>query len=83
MSLRRMLSTATVAVFLVGTGLLAAPAAQAAPPASAAGAAHWVSYGPHQSYEHCERIGNHLVAIWLITEFRCDPYPPYHLNVWK
>ncbi|MFI1016605.1 hypothetical protein [Streptomyces sp. NPDC020965] len=84
MSLRRMLSTASLAVSLAGAGLLlTAPAAQAAPPPSVAGPAHWVSFGPHQSYERCMATGTHLVDIQLITEFRCDPYPPYALYVWK
>ncbi|MFD9719083.1 hypothetical protein [Streptomyces sp. NPDC059076] len=80
MSLRRMLSTAGVSVVLVSAGLLTAPAAQAAP---APGPAHWVSFGPHPTYERCKATGDHLVSIWLITEFTCAPYPPHTLSVWK
>ncbi|MGV9316351.1 hypothetical protein ACWDR0_29815 [Streptomyces sp. NPDC003691] len=88
MPLTRKLSTIGAAVALTGTALLTAPAAEAGtatPPSvrAAAAASGWVPMGTHPSYSACVATGNHLVAIWLIPDFYCDPYPPYMLHGWK
>ncbi|MGX2994396.1 hypothetical protein JNUCC64_08870 [Streptomyces sp. JNUCC 64] len=79
-SLRGTLSAAGVAAALVTAAALTAPAAQAAPaPVAPPRASAWVPIATHTSYTHCVSIGTYLVSIWLLTDFRCDTYPPYTL----
>ncbi|MEO3973847.1 hypothetical protein [Streptomyces sp. CAU 1734] len=83
MSIRTMLSTTTVAVSLVGTALLTAPAAQAAPVPAPASTGQWVSYGGNSSFGACLQSGAGWVARGVFYNYACEITEPYTLWAWR
>ncbi|MET8831922.1 hypothetical protein ABZX40_40085 [Streptomyces sp. NPDC004610] len=89
MSLRKMFATAAVVGAVATAGLIAAPAAQAASPASASdtqvGPTRWVPWGTYSSQGACFYAGNWAVMNAGASYFNCYEIAPgqWALELWR
>ncbi|MEV7289955.1 hypothetical protein AB0O01_36310 [Streptomyces sp. NPDC093252] len=94
MSLRKMFATAAVVGAVATAGLIAAPAAQAATPASASastasdtqvGPTRWVPWGTYTSQGACFYAGNWAVMNAGASYFNCYEIAPgqWALELWR